>query len=74
MSEQVQILWFVQEREECDDIELLIGVYETKEAAEAAIDRLRNKRGFVDFPEGFLIEGYELGKDNWTEGFFIDGD
>ena len=69
MNKEVQILWFVRERAECEDIELLIGVYETKDAAEAAIDRLRNKPGFVDFPEGFLIEGLELGKDNWTDGF-----
>jgi len=42
-------LWFVRERKESEDIELLIGMYETEAEAKAAIDRLAGKPGFVDF-------------------------
>lgn len=63
------MLWFVQEREGEEDTELLIGVYETEQDASAAIERLRGRSGFVDFPQGFKAESYELNQDHWTEGF-----
>jgi hypothetical protein len=46
-----------------------IGVYATREDAEAAIKRLRNQPGFSDWPDGFSIGEYEIGVDHWTEGF-----
>ncbi len=69
MKDKVQLLWFVQEREEREDTELLIGVYRTEEDAKATIERLKGKLGFVDFPQGFMSEWYELNKHHWTEGF-----
>jgi hypothetical protein len=71
MSDRVYLLWFVRERhdEKESDAELLIGVYDSETAAKAAIDRLKNKPGFVDFPEGFQIHLRELGQDSWTQGF-----
>jgi hypothetical protein len=72
MSDTVYLLWFEQEREDCDDCELLIGVYSTDAEAKAAIERLRCQKGFVDFPEGFHIYPYELNKDHWREGFVVD--
>ena len=69
MQDKVQLLWFVQERQEDEDTELLIGVYRTKEDANAAIERLKGQPGFADFPQGFMSESYELNKDHWTEGF-----
>jgi homoserine kinase type II len=50
------------------DEELLIGVYD-KEEAKAAIDRLKEKPGFVNAREGFHIHPYEINRDHWTEGF-----
>ena len=72
MSKKVQLLWFVQERNEAEDIEILIGVYETVADARAAIDRLKNKPGFANFPEGFQIHECEVGQDTWPEGFIRD--
>ena len=69
MSKRVHLLWFVREREKREDTELLIGVYETEADAKAAIDRLRDKPGFVNFPQGFQVHSRELGHDSWTEGF-----
>ena len=72
MSTRVYLLWFVRECDQRADIELLIGVYETELAAQGAIDRLKNKPGFIDFAEGFQIHSLELGQDAWTEGFIQD--
>jgi hypothetical protein len=37
--------------------------------AVAAEERLRQKPGFVDTPEGFEIHEYQLKQDHWTEGY-----
>ena len=72
MSNMVHLLWFVNEMAECEDAELLIGVYSSETEAKAAIQRFKDQRGFVDFPEGFRIHAYELNRDHWTEGFIVD--
>jgi hypothetical protein len=55
-----------------EDIELLIGVYSSETEAQTARERVKNKRGFVDFQDGFQIHSYQLNRDSWTEGFIID--
>ena len=72
MTKTVYGLWFVQERKAARDIELLIGIYETEADANAAIERVKSRRGFVDFPEGFQIHSYEVGRDGWADGFVED--
>ena len=52
-----------------DEDEKLIGVYSTRENAEAATKRVAGKPGFADQPEGFEICPYELDVDHWTEGY-----
>ena len=47
---------------------ILIGVYGTESDARAAQLRMRDKRGFIDSPEGFRIEPYVLNKEHWVEG------
>ena len=56
-------------QEDLEERAKLIGVYSSKERAEQAIERLKKKPGFRDYPDGFLIDCYELDQDNWTEGF-----
>ena len=58
-----------------------IGVYDSKIAAIAAVDRLKGEPGFIDapkiidsatddgVPDGFYIDEYEMNKDHWTSGF-----
>lgn len=47
-----------------------IGVYSTRDMAEAAVRRLQTQPGFRDHAaECFLIEEHTLDEDNWTEGF-----
>jgi hypothetical protein len=68
----VHLLWYVREREQEEDVELLIGVYDSVQDANAAIERLKHKPGFADFPEGFQIAPYVVNRDHWTQGFVID--
>ncbi len=65
----VYLLWYVREWDEGEDTELLIGVYQSEADAKAAIGRLRNKPGFIAYPEGFTVHPQEVGKDGWEEGY-----
>lgn len=58
-----------------------IGIYRTVAAAQAVVDRLKNKPGFRDNPNifkaedqqvgpGFYLSEYPLDMDHWTEGFW----
>jgi hypothetical protein len=47
----------------------MIGVYSSREQAEAAVERLSIQPGFNDAPEGFEIDPYVLDEDHWTEGY-----
>jgi hypothetical protein len=46
-----------------------IGVYSTRENAEAAIARLSAQPGFRDAPGGFHVDSYVVDRDHWAEGF-----
>ena len=54
--------------QEGDSLKLL-GVYSSEQAARARIERARSKPGFDVEPDCFLVEGYLLDEDQWTEGF-----
>ena len=47
----------------------IIGIYSTMETAEAAVQRARQRPGFRDYPDGFVIDRCTVDKDEWTEGF-----
>lgn len=46
-----------------------IGVYSSRENAEAAKTRLSQAPGFCDAAVGFHIDEYQLDKDQWVEGY-----
>ncbi|HTS11976.1 MAG TPA: hypothetical protein VMH00_07660 [Candidatus Limnocylindrales bacterium] len=71
MNEVVFLLWHVRALADGNDEELLIGVYRTDGDAKAAIDRTRNRPGFVDAQNGFQVCPYELNKDHWTDGYVV---
>jgi homoserine kinase type II len=52
-----------------DEETKLIGIYSTKEKAEAAILRVKDKPGFRDYPDGFEIFEHTLDRDGWVDGF-----
>jgi len=57
---------------DCEEDVKTIGIYATRIEAEAAIARLSQQPGFSAFPDHFVIDEYELGKDCWQEGFFTE--
>ncbi len=65
----VFLLWHVHQLSDDEEDEKLLGVYESEEEANTAIDRYRSKPGFSEDPTGFQISKYELNKDHWTEGY-----
>jgi len=66
--DSVFILWHCHQVGNASD-EKLIGVYKTRNDAEAAVERLKDKPGFRDTIDGFEIHEYVLGRDGWTEGY-----
>lgn len=58
----------------------MIGVYESRRAAEQAVGRLGTQPGFRGHPEiidpfrdgeesGFYVDELKIGEDQWTEGY-----
>ena len=68
MMETAYLLWHVHTIDGDDD-EKLIGVFRSKSDAEAAVLAVRDKPGFKDHPDGFLIDEYPLNRIHWEEGF-----
>jgi hypothetical protein len=54
--------------EETDDAKL-IGVYSTRDGADAAVERTRRLEGFRDEPDCFMIDAYTVDEDGWTDGY-----
>jgi hypothetical protein len=46
-----------------------IGVYSSRENAQAAITRLCQAPGFCEAPTGFHIDEYQVDRDQWVEGY-----
>jgi hypothetical protein len=46
-----------------------IGVYSSREQAQAAVARLGRLPGFVDTLDGFHIDEYRVDQDHWAEGY-----
>ncbi|GAA4168044.1 DUF7336 domain-containing protein [Sphingobacterium ginsenosidimutans] len=69
----VYLLWYTYVDETLDGGEdvMLIGVYSSRELAEAALARTSKLRGFSDQIEGFEISPYEVDTDSWKAGFTI---
>lgn len=47
----------------------LIGVFANEAEAQSAIEQLKDKPGFQDYPNGFHIDAYPVGQINWGSGF-----
>jgi hypothetical protein len=49
----------------------LIGVFSTRRAAEAAVERLRERPGFRELPASFTVDEISVDRDHWKEGFGV---
>jgi hypothetical protein len=58
----------IHENPETDDFKI-VGIYSSRERAEAGIERTRKLPGFSALPKGFSINEYELDRDQWRQGF-----
>ena len=47
--------------------------YSSDGEARAAIERMKDKTGFAECPQGFEVCPYTLDRDHWTDGFVVDG-
>jgi hypothetical protein len=47
----------------------VIGIYSSTTLAEAAIERAQSLPGFIDQPDAFAIDQYEVDRDHWPRGF-----
>ena len=71
----VFLLWHSRETGDRGSNDKLVGVYSSREGAEAAIERKLPFLGFRDYPGGFTIDPYTVDRDAWSEGFGAgDGD
>jgi hypothetical protein len=68
----VFLLWHTRS-DSCEEADAkLIGVYESRDGAERAKDRVLGLPGFAEHPKDFEICAYEVGVDHWTEGFVTE--
>ena len=68
--EYVYALWHMREDEDGFDHELMLGIFSTEEKAESAVESLKDKPGFKDYPHGFEIHEYMIdGRVQMDEGF-----
>jgi hypothetical protein len=65
----VFLLWHTRKLLEGDEDSKLVGVYESQASAERAKERASRLPGFGEQPNGFEISAYEVGRDQWPEGF-----
>ena len=66
---QLFLLWHSREKGDGGSDDKLVGVYSSRDAAGAAIQRKLAFPGFRDHPEGFEICPYAIDQDAWSEGF-----
>lgn len=67
--QKVYFLYHIRYEDTDDEDIKLIGIYSSHKKAELAVERLKNKPGFIDFPDNFQIFDSVLNRDDWCEGF-----
>lgn len=65
----VFVLWHCRTDEQGCDHDKLLGVYSTEEKAKQALEFLRDKPGFRDYPDGFEVADATLDRTSLLEGF-----
>ncbi len=67
----VFVLQHVHAREDGVEDVKFIGVYSSREKADAAVARMGRLPGFAEAPEGFHIDEYRVDQDHWVEGYVV---
>jgi homoserine kinase type II len=67
----VFVLQHVHSQEDGVEDVKFIGVYSSRQKAQAAVARLSRQPGFADAPDGFHIDEYQVDQDQWAEGYVV---
>lgn len=67
--QKVYLLHHLRDKGTINEDDKDIGTYSSYELAEAAKNRLKDKPGFIDYPNDFYIDEYIIDKDYWENGF-----
>jgi hypothetical protein len=70
----VFVLQHVHSREDRVEDVKFIGVYSSRDKAQAAVARLGRLPGFADAPDGFHIDEYRVDQDHWAQGYVVVAD
>ncbi len=65
---KVYLLSHTRNEEELDGFKI-VGIFSSRDSAEKAIELLKTKPGFCDYPDRFNVGGYEIDKIFWGDGF-----
>ncbi len=65
----VFVLQHVHERDDGAEDVKFIGVYSSRENADAAVARLSHLPGFAEARDGFHVDEYRVDQDQWIEGY-----
>lgn len=65
----VWLLWHGDDISDDTPDAKLLGVYSSEEAARQRIARCSGVPGLGEHPEAFELSRYELGRDEWSEGY-----
>jgi homoserine kinase type II len=65
----VFVLQHVHERDGGEEDVKFIGVYSSREKAQAAVARLAHLPGLAEAADGFHIDEYRVDQDQWAEGY-----
>lgn len=68
--DKIFLLHHIHEMPDGSDDVKFIGAYSSESDALLAAERAKRLPGFSDCPGGFTVQGYEIGADHWTEGYF----
>ncbi|NUF49905.1 MULTISPECIES: DUF7336 domain-containing protein [unclassified Gilliamella] len=67
--QKVYFLYHILYEDTDDEDVKIVGIYSSYKQAELAIERHKNKPGFIDFPDGFQIIEDVVNRDGWVDGF-----
>jgi Mlc titration factor MtfA (ptsG expression regulator) len=68
-KQKVYFLYHIRYEDTDDEDVKIVGIYSSAKQAKLAIERVKNKPGFINFPDGFQIIKGVLNRDGWCEGF-----
>lgn len=67
--QKVYYLYHIRYEDTNDEDVKIVGIYSSYKQAKLALERTKNKPGFIDFPDDFEIIEDVLNRDGWVDGF-----